>query len=64
MFARCVRCKKMWNVSPKQKIGKSGYWCPRCGGKHDETRLRAQDRVLKTGTDRLRWDGLQEHISD
>lgn len=33
MFARCVRCKKMWNVSPKQKIGKSGYWCPRCEGR-------------------------------
>lgn len=30
MNAKCIGCKRMWNVSVLQKIPKLGYICPQC----------------------------------
>lgn len=28
IYARCVRCKKRWNIAIGQRIPKTGYICP------------------------------------
>ena len=39
LYARCVRCKKRWNIAIGQRIPKTGYICPHCafaaGGKQN-----------------------------
>lgn len=39
MKARCIQCKRMWNVSIFQSFPKTGYLCPAC-----ESRNRKQER--------------------
>ena len=36
MKARCVYCKKMWNLSCKQNIPSTGYECPACYGERKD----------------------------
>jgi ssDNA-binding Zn-finger/Zn-ribbon topoisomerase 1 len=33
MYAKCVECKLVWNISIKAEIRKDGYKCPKCRAK-------------------------------
>lgn len=33
MFAKCVDCKRTWNISIYRIIYSYGYICPHCAGK-------------------------------
>lgn len=38
MTARCVICKRSWNISIYQKIDSSGYVCPQCEAQKHQRR--------------------------
>lgn len=52
IYARCVRCKKRWNIAIGQRVPKTGYICPHCafaaGGKRENNLSRMEaDRPKK-----------------
>lgn len=44
MKARCRQCNKMWNISTKYKIPKTGYLCPVCETKERYKQIKEKEK--------------------
>ena len=56
IYARCVRCKKRWNIAIGQRVPKTGYICPHCafaaGSKRENNLSRIEADSLKKENER------------